>query len=49
MDCLMVLMNKITRDYLLETHLRLPIVKYLDLMKASNWDYLNVKCSELYL
>ena len=43
MDPLVVLMVEILRDYLLEVHWDIMMVKCLDMMKASNWNYFMVK------
>ena len=43
MDPLVVLMMVRFRDYLLETHWDLLMLKCLSLMKASNWDLMMVK------
>ena len=49
MDPLMVIMMEILRDYLLETHLDILMVKGLFLMRVSNWDHLVVNFLALYL
>ena len=43
MDPLMVLMMGILQGDFLEVHWDILMVKFLDLMKASNWDYIMVK------
>ena len=45
----MVLMMELLRSYCLETHCNILMVKFLDIMKASNWDYIMVKCLGIYL
>ena len=45
----MVLIMAILKAYFLETHWDLLMVKCLYLMKASNWDYMEVKFLALYL
>ena len=49
MDTLMVLIMASLRDYYLDTHWDLPIVKCLDMMKAPKWYYLMVNFLSLYL
>ena len=36
------------RYYLLENHWCLEMLKCLDIIKSSNWDYLIVKCLAIY-
>ena len=45
----MVLMMTNLRDYCLENHKNLLVVKCLALMKASHWDYVMVKRFAIYL
>ena len=45
----MVLIMEILRDYFLEVHWDILMVKFLDLMNASNWDLMMVNCLALYL
>ena len=44
----MILIVGSLRDYCLETHFDIQMVDRLALMKASNLDYLMVKCLALY-
>ena len=48
-DPYMVPMISSLRDYWLKFYCDVLMVKFLALMKASNWDYLMVKWLELYL
>ena len=48
MDLFMVMMMASFSAYYLETHRYILMVRSLDLIKASNWDILMVKCLALY-
>ena len=48
-DHLMITMIEILRAYVLKGSLKSTDKNYLDLMKASNWDYMMVKCLNPYL
>ena len=47
MGPLMVLMMEIFRVYCMETHWDILTVKYMVMIKASNWDLLVLKCLAL--
>ena len=48
MDILMFLIMESLMDYCLENHWDILLVNFLNLIKASNWDYMVVKCFALY-
>ena len=45
----MVLIMAVLRAYCFDTHWDILMVKGLALMKAPSWNYLVVKCLEVYL